>query len=224
MASDVINQAFFGVYEFFANIIPGTLILVTIASLASIVFPLPSVTVVPDALLVVFLVFLAFVIGLAIQGFSANLEKIVNKRRYGGYPSSLYLTETNNTFPKYFKEKIRYLVNKKFGTPIDSSSNHIFDLCYSYVMQKNISARVSDFLRTYTFSRNMIVTMLVESSFLFFLSVQQQQLWFLLAGFASVGLSYVFYKRFLRYGEAFAKEVLRSFLVNESDAIAATEK
>ncbi len=223
MSSEVINQAFFGVYEFFANIIPGTLILVTCAFLVNLVFSLSSGPV-PETILVIFLVFLAFVIGLAIQGASAHLEKYVNKKKYGGYPSSLYLTEANSTFPKYFKEHIRELANKKFGTPLDAPPSHIFDLCYTYVIQKNVSTRVSNFLRTYTFSRNMIVTMLIEAPLLFFLSIQQQQLWFALAGFASIGLSYVFYKRFLRYGEAFAKEVFRSFLVNESARITPTEK
>jgi hypothetical protein len=216
MASDVINQAFFGIYEFFANIIPGTLILVPFAFLASFVFPLPSGTVVPETILVVFFVFLAFVIGLAIQGVSANLEKYINKRKYGGYPSSLYLTESDSTFPKYFKDHIRDLANKKFGAPIDATPSHIFDLCYTYVMQKNVSARVSDFLRTYTFSRNMIITMIIEAAISFYLSIQLQETWFALAGIASIGLSYVFYRRFIRYGEAFAKEVFRSFLVNEA--------
>jgi len=224
MASDIINQAFFGVYEFFANIIPGTLILVACVFLINSIFPLPSRTVVPEAVLVVFFVFLAFVIGLAVQGISASFEKFVNKKKYGGYPSSLYLTDANNTFPKYFKEKMHDLVNKKFGTPADASPSHVFDLCYTYVMQKNISPRVSDFLRTYTFSRNMTVTMLVESAILFYLSIQQQQFWFALAGFVAIGLSYIFYKRFLRYGEAFAKEVLRSFFVNEAASVTSTEK
>jgi hypothetical protein len=215
MAS-VLSQAFFGAYEFIANIIPGTLIIVTCVFWANLVFTLPSSTVVPESVLVIFLIFLAFIAGLAIQGISAYIEKHINKRKYGGYPSSLYLDEANSTFPKYFKDRIRDLANKKFGTPIDASSSHVFDLCYTYVVQKNVSARVSEFLRVYTFSRNMIVTMIIEAVISFCLLIHQQQILYVVAGFVSIALFYIFYKRFLRYSECFAKEVYRSFLIDEA--------
>jgi hypothetical protein len=216
MASDVLSQTFFGVYEFFANIIPGTLIVVTILFMVDFSISLPSNAILEESLFLVILAFVAFVAGLAVQGISALMEKYINKKRYGDYPSSLYLREEDKTFPSYFKVNIRKLVNKKFGTPIDASPNHIFDLCFTYVMQKKISERVPQFLRTYTFSRNMIVTMIIEAVFFFYLAYSQQQLWFVIAGLGFVSLSYIFYTRFLRYGESFAKEVFRSFFVNEA--------
>jgi hypothetical protein len=217
MSSDVLSQTFFGVYEFFANIIPGTLILVTAAILFLPNFPItiPNNTLVIESLWVIVFAFVAFIIGLAIQGASAFLEKRINKRKYGDYPSSVYLTKENDTFPEYFKTRIRNLVNKKFGTPVDATSSHIFDICYTYVMQKNISERVPQFLRTYTFSRNMVVTGVIEAALLFVYAFNQQQIWFVLGGFGFLVLSYIFYSRFIRYGESFAKEVLRSFFVNE---------
>jgi len=224
MGSDALNQTVFGVYEFFANIIPGTVIILTFLYVTGYASVLLSYTAVSDSIVIVLLVFLAFVIGLAIQGTSAFFEKYINKRKYGGYPSSLYLNENNPTFAKYFKDKIREIAKKKFGVPIDSESNQIFDLCYTYVMQKNISVRVRDFLRTYIFSRNMMVTMIIEAGLFFYLAGQEQQILFVAAGIASIGLSYVFYARFLRYGESFAKEVLRSFLVEEAPNFADTTK
>jgi hypothetical protein len=215
MASDVLSQSFFGVYEFFANIIPGMLLIVTILFTTNSAIALPNGTILNETLLSIIIIFLAFIIGLAIQGISASVEKLVNKKKYGGYPSSLYLTAKDATFPTYFKDRIRELVKKKFGTPTDSSSSHIFDLCYTYVMQKRVSDRVSEFLKTYTFSRNMVVTMMFEAIISFYSAYNLQQVWFIAAGFGSIGLSYIFYKRFLRYGESFAKEVLRSFFVNE---------
>lgn len=223
MAGDVLNQTFFGVYEFFADIIPGMLTILTFIYVTGYTSVLLSNTAAADSIFIVLLVFLAFVIGLAIQGVSAFFEKHINKRKYGGYPSSLYLNENNSVFPKYFKDKIREIAKKKFGIPMDATSNQIFDLCYTYVMQKNISARVKDFLRTYTFSRNMMVTMIIEAGLLFYLAGLKQQPWFIAAGLGSIGLSYIFYKRFLRYGESFAKEVFRSFFINEAANIAEKE-
>lgn len=219
MSSSTLNQTFFGIYEFFANIIPGTLVLVTIL----IFFPnlsidIPNNNTLTEGLLVVVFAFVAFVIGLAIQGVSAYLEKLINRMK-GGYPSSRYLKKDDDTFPEYFKTRIRSLVKSKFETPIDSSSGHVFDLCYTYVMQKKISDRVPQFLRTYTFSRNMIVTMAIEAILVFIYAYsQQQQIWLALGGFLFIALSYVFYTRFVRYGESFAKEVLRSFFVNEEQS------
>jgi len=216
MSSSVLNQTFFGVYEFFANIIPGTLVLVTVAILFWANFSIGSNnSLLTEGLLVVVFAFVAFIVGLAIQGASALLEKIINKRKYGGYPSAIYLKKDDNTFPEYFKTRIRDLVNKKFGTPSDASSSHIFDLCYTYVMQKKISERVPQFLRTYTFSRNMIVTSIVEAFLMFIYAYNQQQVWLFLGGVGFLVLSFIFYTRFIRYGESFAKEVLRSFFVNE---------
>lgn len=217
MATDVLNQTFFGIYEFFANIIPGTVVLLTILLMVDSQFFLPSSnTIITDGVFVVVFAFLAFIIGLAIQGISSSIEKFMNNKKYGGYPSSLYLKEADNTFPKYFKNSIRDITKEKFGTPADAPDDHIFDLCYSYVMQNKVSERVPQFLRTYTFSRNMMVTVVIEAPFFFFMAYQQQQIWFLMAGLGFLSLSYVFYKRFLRYGESFAKEVFRSFFIDNA--------
>lgn len=217
MSSDVLSQTFFGVYEFFANIIPGTLVLTTIVILflPNNPFNIQSNSLVTESLVVIVFAFVAFVIGLAIQGASASLEKRINKLKHDGYPSSLYLKKEDDTFPEYFKNRIRDLVNRKFGTPQDASPDHIFDLCYTYVMQKKISERVPQFLRTYTFARNMIVAMAIEAVLVFSYAYFQQQIWVIFLGLAFFGLSYIFYARFVRYGESFAKEVLRSFFVNE---------
>lgn len=223
MAIDALNQATFGVYEFFANIIPGFLVILTFIYSLGYSSVILSNTMVADSILVILLVFSAFVLGLAIQGISAAIEKPVNQKKYGGYPSSHYLDEGDSTFPKYFKERIRDLTKRKFGIPLDASSQQIFDLCYTYVMQKNISSRVKDFLRTYTFSRNMVVAMIIEAGLLFYSAFEQLRPYYALAGFAAIGLSYVFSTRADRYGKSFAEEVFRSFLVEEAPNFAKTE-
>ncbi len=216
MASDVFNQTYFGIYEFFANLIPGTLMILPILIAVDFSSFLSGNTLVTETLLVIAVAFMAFVVGLAIQSVSALMEKYINKKKYGGYPSSLYLTDKDETFPMYFKSAIREILNNKFGTPMNSSPKHMFDLCYTFVMQNKVSERVPQFLRTYTFSRNMMVTMIIESVFTFYLAYSRQNIWLAITGFVLVGMSYAFYSRFLRYGESFAKEVLRSFFVCEA--------
>lgn len=56
----------------------------------------------------------------------------------------------------------------------------------------------------------------IEAAVLFILGFRQNEVLSLLAGVISLGLSYVFYKRFLRYGESFANEVLWSFFVDRT--------
>ena len=170
----------------------------------------------PDLVLVVLFFFLAFIIGVALQGLSAWVEDVVNRRRYGGYPSILYLEDGDPTFPKYFKDRIRQLASEAFGTPTGSAPQHIFDLCYSYVVQRHVSDRVLSFLHTYTFARNMMVTTTIAGAILLVLAFHRGQMILALLGLISFGLSYLFYRRFLRYAQSFAKEVLRSFFIDRT--------
>ena len=217
MVNNLLDQTIFGVYEVFANIIPGTIVLTTC------ILAYPSffgyVALLPESFLLVLLFFLAFILGLALQGLSAFMERPVNQKKYGGYPSSLFLKDNDETFPKYFKNKIRELSSDEFGTPSDATPQHVFDLCYAYITQKRVSERVAQFLRTYTFARNMMVTMIIEAVMFLILSLYRTEAMFALTALISIGLSYLFYRRFLRYSESFAKEVLRSFFMDK-----ATEK
>lgn len=223
MADSLLEQAIFGVYEVFANIIPGFILLIT-----SILLIYPSLfeymTEVPESFLFILLFFSSFVLGLALQGLSAMLERIVNKRKYGGYPSTLYLKDNDQTFPEYFKKTIRQAMNKEFGTPLEASPQHIFDLCYAYVIQNKVSTRVATFLRTYTFARNMTVAMILEFAICLVGSLWYGQTSIALAGIMALVSSYLFYKRFLRYSESFAKEVLRSFFIDRASGRTFAEK
>lgn len=215
MPHSLLDQAIFGAYEVFANIIPGTVLVTTVILVAGPARILQYVVALPETLLLVLLLFSAFIVGMAIQGLSALLESPINKRRYGGYPSSVYLDDNDRTFPVYFKREFRELVNKQFGTPLETSKHHIFELCYTYVVQKNVSTRVPQFLRTYTFARNMTVTMILEAAICLAWSALRAEIWIALPGLLALGSSYLFYKRFIRYSESFAKEVYRSFFIDK---------
>jgi len=219
MTDSILDQAVFGAYEVLANIIPGTVLLITGVLLLLPTDLIRNLAAIPEGITLTILLFLAFILGVATQALSAFLETFVNRKKYGGYPSSLYLKDQDPTFPEYFKDKIRRVLHADYGMPLGSAPGHVFDLCYTYVMQENLSSRVPQFLRTYVFARNLMVTMIIEAGIcLASWPLHQYERWIIFAMLLSLALSYLFYRRFLRYGESFAKEVLKSYFVNRAKA------
>jgi hypothetical protein len=204
----------FGVYEVFGNLIPGFILLASFLVIGHNIFNLNlSQLGLSDSILAVVSVFVAFSMGVAVQSFSSLLGGKIQHRKYGGYPSALYLGASDGTFPASFKENVRKLAQQRFGTLLDAPAGHVFDLCYTYVVQKIGSVRVSQFLALYTFSRSMMITMFVEAAILLGWAVGKDQYQFALVALVTVGVGYLFYRRFLTYSESFAKEVYRSFIV-----------
>jgi len=209
-----VDTSIFGLYEIFSNIIPGLILLVTLWEFVETVWHAPTFTIDPNIFLV-FFVFLSFILGVAIQALSAPFEKFVFSVGGNGYPSSTLLGPKDDTFPEDFKKDIRRLAHEHLGTATDSTSQHIFDLCYTYLVQKNISKRVTTFLNMYSFSRNMSVTMSVEAGVLFtWAALTSTSL--LVAGLFSLVLAFLFYNRFMRYSRSFATEVFRSYYVDQT--------
>jgi hypothetical protein len=212
--STTFDYTVFGVYEIFGNLIPGFILLASLLAVGHSAFGVdPSQLRLPEGILVIVTVFVAFTLGVAIQGFSSVIGGTIQNRKYGGYPSALFLDDNNKTFPSAFKQAIRNSANQKFGTPVDAPASHVFELCYTYVVQKIGSVRVSQFLALYTFSRSMMVTMLIEAATIIVWAVVKNQYPLFIVAALTLGLAYLFYKRFLIYSESFAKEVYRSFAV-----------
>jgi hypothetical protein len=212
--SNIVDTSVFGLYEIFSNIIPGLLLLVTLWEFAASEWHIQVPTLDPSIFLTFFL-FLSFILGVAIQALSAPFEKFVFKIGHGGYPSSRLLDERDTTFPADFKKDVRRLAHENLGIALNSTSQHIFDLCYTYIVQKNVSKRVTTFLNMYSFSRNMSVAMLLEAVILFVWGASVPAPAALLGlGIFSVILAVLFYSRFMRYSDSFAKEVLRSYYVD----------
>jgi len=117
----------------------------------------PTIPVIDSNIFLVFFVFLSFILGVAIQALSSPFEKFVFSLSHGGYPSSRLLDASGATFPGDFKRHIRRLVHEQLGVSPNASSQDMFDMCYTYVVQNNISKRVTTFLNMYSFSRNMSV-------------------------------------------------------------------
>ena len=211
MSKNPFEQVIFGVYEILSDILPGFILLTTILFFYDISIP----SSIPTSLHAILLIFLAFIIGQVIHCISSELERYINRWKYGGYPSALYMTDDDNTFPQYFKDKIRKQLKIDYETPLDSEPQHIFEMCYTYVTQNNISNRVMIFLNMYTFSRNIMLVILIEGIFLATVaSIKYDVLLGLLATLTLIS-SFFFYHRFITYAESFAKEVFRSYFVNK---------
>lgn len=209
MSDNLFEQIIFGVYEILADILPGTIILGTFL----LKFNIKYFELLPDGFSIIFVIFLAFIIGQVNHCIASVIEWQINKKKSRGYPSSKYLLEEDTTFPTYFKDKIRQNLNQDYGSPLDSSSQHLFDICYTFVTQNKISNRVMIFLNMYTFSRNMMVTVFLESFFLFIWAYIEYDYLICLIALLSLGSTYFFYRRFITYSTSFAKEVFRSYFV-----------
>ena len=211
MSTNLFQQVIFGVYEVLADILPGFVLLTTILFFYD--FTLPSV--IPTSLYAVFFVFLAFIIGQVVHCIASEIEGYILRWKYGGYPSTLFIGDGDDTFPQYFKDSIRQQLNLEYGTPLDSEPQHVFDLCYTYVTQNSLSDRVLIFFNMYTFSRNMILTVFIEGVFLALMSyVKNNAPLCLISSLVIISL-YFFYRRFIRYAESFAKEVFRSYFIDK---------
>ena len=217
MSSSILNNTIFGAYEIFGNLIPGTIVLTTIISFAgfSLEANLANSTLIPSDFIILFLIFLSYVLGVAIQGIAAKIEMLIYKW-VKNYPSKVLLTNENKTFPDSFKQKVKNVAIQKFGVTDNDPPQHIFDLCYTFLIDRKVSTRVVSFLNLFNFSRNIMTTMWIEALILFLWSAVSKNLLIALSALLCIVLSYVFYLRFQAYGESFAKEVFRSFLVNEA--------
>lgn len=218
MSNGLWGQTIFGLYEIFANIIPGSILLCTIIYLMEEIgylvnFYQENILTVNYFVLTMFF-FTAFIIGQSIQALASILENRINKWKYNGYPSEQFLKENDCTFPDYFKDNIRSKVNELYSTPIDSSTQHIFDLCYTYVIQKEKSKRAIQFLNMYTFSRNIMVTMIIEAIIFIVMSIIFYSIYLFLFSILTIIFIYALYKRYVTYSESFAKEVYRSFFID----------
>jgi len=209
MTDNVFEQFIFGIYEVLSDILPGSMLLMTFIYKYNLV----QFKMLPESLLIIIFIFLAFIIGQIIHCIASDIEEYINRKKYQGYPSSTLLSDEDTTFPRYFKDIIRQKVNTNFKTPLDSSSQHIFDICYTFITQNKLSNRVMIFLNMYTFSRNMMVTTFIEGIMLLILSYIENNLVIGLISLLSFLSTYFFYKRFIRYANSFAKEVFRSYFV-----------
>lgn len=213
--SNILAEAKFGVYELFANIIPGGVLCSYIVFLLTY-FNLITYDVVlniinfKEVFIIMLFSIVSFILGQMIQAWSSIITDIIYKK-IGGYPSSKYFDKKDKTFSDYFKDTLkRYLIDNK-SIYEKSDSQEIFDLCYTHIVQNKISVRVITFLHMYEFSKNMFGTMLIItiSSCLMIIYIQNTTYYIFITAMACFTM--LFYHNFVRYGNSFSKEVLRSY-------------
>jgi len=219
LGNSVLDTVIFGVYEILSNIFPGALLLVTIIlfliNINTTFLSKYNYEIFSDNIIFLIFLFISFILGQIIQSISSIWEKIYYKKVFHGYPSEKILSEGDHTFPPYFKEEIRKKINNEYGVPNESSSQHIFEICYTYVVENNLSNRVTNFLNMYTFSRNMIITSLIEGLLLVTWSFLKSDINIRLIGIIFLCTVLPFFERYQNYAKAFAKEVFRSYFIGK---------
>lgn len=230
----MLNQIFFSVYEFFTNIIPGSVILVSLTLFNFDFFSLVAAFSETEVIRITLFLFAAFIIGSALQAIS---KIIIDKIPLSGLkkykkPSEHYLQNDDPTFPLNFKNEIKQRVNEMFDPPIKkgeeltwsetniekrkkNEARYFFDMCHTYLKHVGADAKAQVFMRIYSFARSMIAAMLVEILFFGWLW-WMGQLTFSNLFFISMilfGLSYAFYRLFVHYDNTFTKEVFLTFFM-----------
>ena len=127
MADSILNQAFFGLYEFFANIIPGSIVLATALLVFKFSF-FSSNSLFSESIEFVLFVLASFILGLALQGLSSLIINLLMKYKYYKYPSTYYLEANDNTFQNTSRRQLEN-ANDMFGTPTDIVVT-FFDVLY----------------------------------------------------------------------------------------------
>jgi hypothetical protein len=229
LADNVLNQAFFGLYEFFANIIPGVIVTTTlILFFQNTTFSGNSLF--SETLQIFLFIIMSFIIGLTMQALSSILTRSVP------YPSKFYLEKDDNPksswyFPQFMKDIIRKRANQMFDTPINAPSQEVFDTCLICLLQNKVQTRIQTFQHLYTLARCMISTMIVESIIFMGLSFHSRLLagsflrpfavsvsfqidsFYMFIALGAIGLAVVFLGLFKTYQKVYAKEVLKSFYI-----------
>jgi len=68
--------------------------------------------------------------------------------------------------------------------------------------------------------------MIIEAAICFLWSAARvpyhERVWIFSIGVIALAFGYLFYRRFLRYGESFAKEVLKNFFISRGESVQRT--
>lgn len=217
--SNILNEARFGLYELFANIIPGTIFLMFLVYIGVQINLLTYNNIINIinynyTLIIIMFTILSFVVGQVLQAWGSLFCYMIYKLQYGGFPSVNILDENKSSFPKHFIKLIKEdVINNLNINDDDYNSQNIFDLCYTYVIQNDISVRVINFLNMFEFSKNMMGTTFIMIIISVFMMKNNFQFYGLLSVIFSI-VTILFYYNFIRYGNSFSNEVLRSYFIN----------
>jgi hypothetical protein len=238
----------FSFYDFLGYIIPGAILLLALTYWAESVVKFDLVTVgsVSDVGQTTLFLIVAYLVGHLMQAFGREFEKR-EARNWGGYFSVQFLRPDATFYTEDFKSQLLDAIRGTFGlTPLvdapdsemrDRRLQEMFNVCYTYVIQRGIGQHAEIHNATYGFFRGALVLWLVVIP-LFFIAVLRHAAiavasgldynqtpfdevkWHLVVSGTAVllaGATYPFLReRFKHFGWRFVDAVYRSFLVSVS--------
>jgi len=225
----------FGLYDFFANIIPGIFFLWALGTVLGIqelreALPLTGGLAETSVLIVI-----GYLTGLLLQGISQALTERALKWWWDGFPSERWLLPEDQRLTAEYKAQLSEVTGRRFNLVFDLSSperddragrkarmkrnQEIFYRCYRAV--EKASDQPQTFNAQYGLFRGLLTTFLLLV--LISLGFAAHGLWsvgtsipsrHLIFAAASVVGGIISYQRATKRGEDFAKSVLDVFLVN----------
>jgi hypothetical protein len=227
----------FGLYDFFANIIPGIFFLWALGTVIGIrelreALPLTGGLAETSVIVVI-----GYLTGLLLQGLSQATTERALKWWWGGFPSERWLLAEDDRLTVEYKAQLGRSVERRFGLVLDVSpppdtdpagrkarmklAHEIFYRCYRSI--EKASDHPQTFNAQYGLFRGLLTTFvllaLISSGFAL------QRMWvsrgFVLSShlvFAAAALvgAIISYQRTTKRGEDFTKAVLDVFLVTNS--------
>jgi hypothetical protein len=234
----------FGLYDFFANIIPGIFLLWALGTVLGIralreALPLTGGLAETSVLIVI-----GYLSGLMLQGISQAMTEHALKWWWGGFPSERWLLPEDERLTAEYKAQLAGAVERRFSLKLDLSlpqnfhsagrkarmkrSQEIFYRCYRSI--EKASDQPQTFNAQYGLFRGLLTTFLLLA--LISLGFVVQRLWIargfalspqlVFAAAALVG-AIISYQRTKKRGEDFTKAVLDVFLVTNPLPTAPTD-
>lgn len=229
----------FGLYDFFANIIPGIFFLWALGTVLGIrelrdALPLTGGLAETSVLIVV-----GYLTGLLLQGVSQAITERTLKWWWGGFPSERWLLAEDGRLTAEYKAQLSEATSRRFGLALDLSfpatkgaadrkarmkrNQEIFYRCYRSV--EKASDQPQTFNAQYGLFRGLLTTFLLLALVSF--GFGAERLWVagafvfpshLVFAVAALVSAIISYQRTKKRGEDFTKAVLDVFLVANAPA------
>jgi hypothetical protein len=227
----------FGLYDFFANIIPGIFFLWALGTVLGVrdlreALPLTGGLAETSVLIVI-----GYLTGLLLQGVSQTITERALKWWWGGFPSERWLLAEDERLTAEYKAQLGEAASRRFGLALDLSfpatsrapgrkarmkrNQEIFYRCYRSV--EKASDQPQTFNAQYGLFRGLLTTFLLLT--FISLGLVAHGLWVARSFVPSPHLAFtaasmvggiISYQRTKKRGEDFAKAVLDVFLVTNT--------
>jgi hypothetical protein len=229
----------FGLYDFFANVIPGIFFLWALGTVLGIRELQEALPLTGGLAETSVLVIIGYLTGLLLQGVSQTVTERILKWWWGGFPSDRWLLAEDGHLSAEYKSQLARVVEQRFGIVLALSppSKHnrgdrierikrnqeVFYRCYRSI--EKASDQPQTFNAQYGLFRALLTTFSLLA--LISLSLATQRIWLarsfalsphLIFAVAAVVGAVISYQRATKRGEDFARVVLDVFVVTNVPA------